>query len=113
MRRLAWRRDQHYGITRKRAMELEGVKDYPRRSAALFHFDKLTKAEQATVRKYLKMELKEARENKKKVSADIKRMREVNRRLNVRPQRGYATKLRKDANDWIKSAEQRLRKYGG
>ena len=80
-----WDPEHHYGITRKRAIELGEDAEYPRISAAVFHFDKLTPEEQATVIKHKEKELSDALEERKQVYRSAKESADISRKLNLRP----------------------------
>lgn len=56
----------HPEITYQRACEIEGVSDCPRRSAAWFNFEKLTKEEKIKTILEAEKQLKEAKEETKK-----------------------------------------------
>jgi len=80
-----WNPEHHYGITRKRAIELGEDAEYPRVGAAVFHFDELTPEEQQTVIKHKKEELVEVLDDRKRVYAEAKKSAQTSRALHVDP----------------------------
>jgi len=58
--------ETHKDISYKRALEIEGVKSYPRISAAIFNFHKLTEEEKRSVLEEQRNELKSAKNETKK-----------------------------------------------
>ena len=69
---IAWDPKVSYGITKERAVELGEDREYPRISAAVFHFDELSFKEKKTVISYKKIELEEALLERKKIYKDAK-----------------------------------------
>jgi len=80
-----WNPEHSYGITRKRAIELREDVEYPRISAAVFHFDKLTPEEQVIVIGHKEKELKDALEERKQIYRSAKESAVISRKLNLRP----------------------------
>jgi len=78
-----WEPSLHYGITRKRAIELGEDREYPRGSAAVFHFDKLTPREQATVIRYKEKELDYYLAEKKRIYQQMRKSAATSRRLGI------------------------------
>ncbi len=96
-----WDKQHSYGISYERALELEGVTDYPRISAAVFHFNKLTATEQQTVILCKKNELAEAIEerkviyrNAKQFAKDVNHDKYIMKGMNIHPY--YKERIRKD-----------------
>ena len=105
------------GITRERALELEGVPDYPRISAARFHFTRLTPEERARVLAIARRELTEAKEYakslRKQAAEGYSKIREeVSKGIEYGGQKSmlkpYYAGLRKQAQRLIEIAERNL-----
>ena len=78
-----WNPDLHYGITRVRAIELEGT-EIPRGSAALFHFDVLTLVEQQNVIHYEKEYLRQLIQQKQELAKESRLNAETSRSLRIK-----------------------------
>lgn len=80
-----WNPELHFGITRKRAIDLGEDKEYPRGSAAVFHFDKLTPEEKLTVIEYKEKTLLELEQERKDLFKRAKESAATARALHVDP----------------------------